>query len=488
VVRTRFSKVLALVLVFVMVMSSGTSALAYTVISNVLTATVTVTANPVAEALADVNALNITQVEHDTGHAMQAALENTDLGLDLTEYEKLTEGGRREAVADYVSFTKVAKGNFINVAAVQSALNTGVQIEMHKMNFIQLLSGSSLTLDNVIAAILADNQNYTKNFSKTQIDAFYGPNYGYDAIVAQNALLNSYVGLSEANKLKVTNLFLSNPYNGSYITVLNYLKAAIDAVSAVPVVTLQWKSGGTITDNNLVIENTFVGNSRTISFEAATNKDVSNIGYVITSNKYITINGATALKHYIDSETLSVSSPEAITINVRFEAIGDYNLTVEAVTQEDTDSVLISSPSAIVTTNNGSPRIELGFSLSEEIDLSQDKLGNIIISYGKMEGTNFVETLRSDGTPIVKSKTWSGYLNLGATTTKYCSGAENNSAYVNIVPADQFITTVVDPNYTTMGYANDAEWIADVLDGNVAVKVIVIDNEGNFSEQLITAK
>jgi hypothetical protein len=104
-----------------------------------------------------------------------------------------------------------------------------------------------------------------------------------------------------------------------------------------------------------------------------------------------------------------------------------------------------------------------------------------------MDGANFVETLRSDGTPIVKSKTWSGYLILGDTGIKYCSGAENNSAYVNLVPANEVIKTVVDPNYATMGYANDAEWIAAIQAGNVAVKVTVIDNEGNVSETLITA-
>jgi hypothetical protein len=141
-------------------------------------------------------------------------------------------------------------------------------------------------------------------------------------------LFNSYVDLSAANKQEAAELFLRNPYSGSYITVLNYLKVAIDAVSAAPAVTLQWKSGGAITDSNLAVENTLVGNSRAISFEATTNKDVSNIGYVITSNKYITINDLTALNHYIDSDTLSVSSPETKTVNVKFEATGDYNLTV----------------------------------------------------------------------------------------------------------------------------------------------------------------
>ncbi len=487
-VRTRFSKVLALVLVFVMVMSSGTSAAAYTVISNKLTATVTVTANQAAEALAAVNALNITQVEDDPGFAMQAALENTALGLNLTEYNKLTAGGRRQAVADYVSFTKFAKGNFASVAEVQAAFDLGVEIETNKMNLLQLLnSNTTRTLEEIVADLKLDNDGLLDNFTETEINSFYGVNYGYNAIIAQNSIFDAYQALNSADEEKVSTLFMNNAYSGSYVTVLGYLKTAIETISAVPAITLKWVSGGTISGDNLAIGNALTGESKTISFEATANKEVSNIGYVVTSDKYISINGITAIKHFIDSELLTSGGTETKSITVKFGVAGDYNLTVEAVEQDDTTPTTFSNTSASVTSNLGSPRIELGFSLSEEIDLSQDKLGNILISYGKMDGSTFVETLKSDGTPIVKSKTWSGYLNLGDTGVKYCSGAENNTAYVNTVPADQEIKTVVDPNYSTMGYANDAEWLAAIQAGNVVVKVTVIDNEGNMSVTFITA-
>lgn len=484
--RTRFSKILALTLVFVMVMSSVASA-ASTVISNVLTATVTVTVtvDPAIAALKLVNDLNVVVVETDTAFAMQAALVNPVLGLNLTEYDKLTVGGRRQAVADYVSFTKFANDDFENVAAVQTALNLGVQIEMNKMNLLQILNGNTTrTLDDIVEALIKDNEGFLK-FSEVSIKSFYGDDF-IATVNDQIASFKAYKNLVSNKKIEAAVIFKGNAYSGSYVTVLNYLKTAIEAVAG-PVITLQWISGGEILEDNLVISNVVVGGNATISFEASANKDVTNLGYRVSSNNYITIDGITALAHYIYSDKLINGATETKTVNIKFEVAGECRLTVVAVKQGDTEPTVLTNGVASVSTNNGKPRITLGFTLSEEIDLRQDNVGNIIISYGKLEGSNFIETKRSDGTPIVKSKIWSGYLNLGDTGTKYCSGAENNTIYGNVVPANQVIKTVVDPNYDTMGYANDSAWLAAIVAGKVAVQITVIDNEGNKSVTLISA-
>lgn len=488
-VRTRFSKVLALVLVFVMVMSSGTSVLAYTVISNVLTATVTVTANPTAAALKAVNDLNITQVESDTGYKMQAALENTALGLNLTEYYNLTAGGRRQAVADYVSFTKFAKGNFTTVAQVQAALNIGVTIEMNKMNFVQLLNnGTTRTLEQIVIAMKADNSNLLTGFTTADIDSFFDIYGGAAAIENQNAVFNSYLILDAAGRSEVETMFKANAYNGSFVTTFGYLKAAIESIPTGPAITLEWLSGGTKDGYNLAIGNVTVGDIKEISFEATANQAVDNVGYLVHSSNYVTIDGITALEHYIDSTLLAAKdSFEQIDLNVKFEVADSYTLTVEAIEQEDTTPAAITNTSMTVENSNNKPRITLGFTLSEGIDLNQNKLGNIIITYGTMNGENFVTALRTDGTPVVKTKLWDGYLSSLDPETKYCGGPFNVAGCINEVPGGKQLLTVVDPNFPNMDYADDAQWMNAMLGGNAAVKIMLIDNEGNISETVIEA-
>jgi len=85
-------------------------------------------------------------------------------------------------------------------------------------------------------------------------------------------------------------------------------------------------------------------------------------------------------------------------------------------------------------------RLEIAFTLKEPIDLSQPDANIIYEYFTKDSDGSFVST------GYIKNKMWSGYLNTydnyPADEHKYSSGAENNLAYADTVPAADVYTSV----------------------------------------------
>lgn len=137
---------------------------------------------------------------------------------------------------------------------------------------------------------------------------------------------------------------------------------------------------------------------------------------------------------------------------------------------------------------NGTNRITVEFKVNESIDLSQGSLADVIIRYGTKDANgNFVDALRSNNTPIIKSKLWSGYLNSYDANNheiKYSQGAIGDTRYLNILPADTLILTTVDYNFDTMKYA-DSTWYEALNNGNLFVRVEVKDNAGNSTVEYV---
>ncbi|NYF23549.1 hypothetical protein [Sporosarcina sp. JAI121] len=128
--------------------------------------------------------------------------------------------------------------------------------------------------------------------------------------------------------------------------------------------------------------------------------------------------------------------------------------------------------------SDGPNRINVGFKVNEDIDLSLTSKADIVISYFTVE--NGVETAIKT-TPasnnLVKNKTWAGYLN-DLNGNKYSKS--NGNLYSNELVKDTLVITTVDPKYANMAYVNN-EWVGNSA---IRVKVVVIDNAGNRSETL----
>ncbi|WP_202708156.1 TasA family protein [Sporosalibacterium faouarense] len=161
--------------------------------------------------------------------------------------------------------------------------------------------------------------------------------------------------------------------------------------------------------------------------------------------------------------------------------------------QEDKKAPTIGNELATINTNNR--RISLSFSIDEMINLDLNNPGDIQITYGTMENSVFSPALKEDNTPITKFKAWSAYLNgyIEEEKVRFGQGVEgleeyNGERVLNTVPKNTMLSTTVDPNYETMGYADDDAFWQALENGNVAIEIVVFDNSGNSTTQYVIAQ
>jgi len=145
-----------------------------------------------------------------------------------------------------------------------------------------------------------------------------------------------------------------------------------------------------------------------------------------------------------------------------------------------------------MTSDQATGRVDLSFTINsknDSINLGQDSLGDVKIIYGSVAGTTFTPYLNGSMPLLVKSKAWSGYLN-DPLSKKYSQGVgtDSSASYNNTLPLNTVISTSVDGRYATMAYADTAAWRTAVAAGSVAVKIVVTDNNGNTTEQVINVQ
>lgn len=165
------------------------------------------------------------------------------------------------------------------------------------------------------------------------------------------------------------------------------------------------------------------------------------------------------------------NGPLTFQINVK-NAAGIYSLTTEATT--DGSSVTVSKEAPVISgatiIPDGAERVMLQFQTNEAIDLGT--AGNLVIRFLDINGDEVLK----DGSPIIKSKAWSGYLTNYDGSVKYSVGDENNEDYedyVNVLPADTTLYTVVTSAFS---YA-DSEWFNAIA----TISVEATDDLGNKS-------
>jgi uncharacterized protein YifE (UPF0438 family) len=156
------------------------------------------------------------------------------LGLD---FKDLTEGGRREAVADFVYFVKWVKGDYRTVTELKEAFNKSVTTETHKMNFIRLVNetneeNAASELTTVLGQLKADAEAFLDEFEKDKIDEYYGYEFskGLEEVIV---LMEIYLDLNDKDKKNVAKKFIENDYSGSDVVAMGYLKTAIETLSTV---------------------------------------------------------------------------------------------------------------------------------------------------------------------------------------------------------------------------------------------------------------
>lgn len=178
-------------------------------------------------------------------------------------------------------------------------------------------------------------------------------------------------------------------------------------------------------------------------------------------------------------------------------ATGDLSFTVSASQQDSTaaNGWMLPQIAPTVTkeslsADQSTGRVELSFKINGptngSIDLSQTSLGDVKIIYGTLGTTGAFSPYVKDGKPLlVKSKAWSGYLNVGSVKYSQGIGPDSSASFTSSLPMNQVISTVVDARYASMAYADTAAWRSAVATGIVAVNVVVTDNNGNTTEQVI---
>jgi len=179
---------------------------------------------------------------------------------------------------------------------------------------------------------------------------------------------------------------------------------------------------------------------------------------------------------------------------------GSLSFTVSASQQDSSQAngwMIAQSPLTITknTMNSDSTgHVDLSFTINGvkdgSINLGQDSLGDVKIIYGSVDtGNVFTPYLKGTTPLLVKSKAWSGYLN-DPLSKKYSQGVgtDSSASYNNTLPLNTVISTSVDGRYATMAYADTAAWRTAVAAGSVAVKIVVTDNNGNTTEQVINVQ
>jgi uncharacterized protein YifE (UPF0438 family) len=188
------------------------------------------------KAVVDEQAQAIAAVNEAGRDDMLAVLNEYAEVLEL-DFGDLTEGGRREAVADSVNFIKEVKGAYESAAAIKEVFDKAVATERNKMTFIRLVNETDAQeaaqgLTTVLTALKADAEAVLEEFDVEDLDDYYGEGFSAN-LEAAIELMDSYLGLDEADKEQVAAAFIANEYSGSDVVVMGYLQAAMAVVDPV---------------------------------------------------------------------------------------------------------------------------------------------------------------------------------------------------------------------------------------------------------------
>lgn len=201
-------------------------------------------------------------------------------------------------------------------------------------------------------------------------------------------------------------------------------------------------------------------------------------GVSVTAAVYGTVDATNNFSMPVDISTLAEGSVTIIATQT--DTAGNVSLASTPVSvTKDTTAPVISNASLLVSTTYG---LALNFKINEEIDLGTS--GNIAISYFTKNGgvlTPISNTLDGNS-PLVKDKTWGGYLWSGteASPVKYSKGSDS-PALSNVVPANIALSTLVKNGFAadnTMNYTAITDWTAPAT---YVVKIQITDNAGNAS-------
>jgi hypothetical protein len=156
------------------------------------------------------------------------------------------------------------------------------------------------------------------------------------------------------------------------------------------------------------------------------------------------------------------------------------NAAVAALVANDKVAAIVSEVNLSVSEQYG---LALNFKINEEINF--DERANVKISYFTKNGetlTPISNTLAGDA-PLVKDKTWGGYLWSGTqeNPVKYSKGSDSPTLS-NQIPVDTTLHTLVKNGFVSdgsMDYTEITDWKAPAI---YIVKIEVIDNDGNVSD------
>lgn len=114
---------------------------------------------------------------------------------------------------------------------------------------------------------------------------------------------------------------------------------------------------------------------------------------------------------------------------------------------EASKAVEISNAKLSVTAGGA---LQLDFDINKGIKLKQE-LANIELSYFTKENGELKPMRNSiSSSDLIKNKTWSGYLN-GKTGKKYSSGNEPEKGYLDVIPAGETLSTLLQKGYHSNG-------------------------------------
>jgi len=174
----------------------------------------------------------------------------------------------------------------------------------------------------------------------------------------------------------------------------------------------------------------------------------------------------------------NVLMPEITQAQVDAKVVA-INTAIAGLVENDKQVATVSGASLSVSEQYG---LSLNFKIDEEINL--DQRANVTISYFTKNGE--IETPISNtldgGAPLVKDKTWGGYLWSGteATPVKYSRGSDS-PLLSNTIPAGTNLYTLVKKGFASdgsMNYTAITDWKQPAT---YVAKIEVTDNDGNVS-------
>ena len=156
------------------------------------------------------------------------------------------------------------------------------------------------------------------------------------------------------------------------------------------------------------------------------------------------------------------------------------NAAVAALVEDDKKAAIISEVKLSVSEQYG---LALNFNINEEINF--DERANVKISYFTKNGDTLTPIKNTKtNADLVKNKTWDGYLWSGteASPVKYSKGTDANSTFLNIIPTDTTLYTLVKSGLASDGSMNYTEITDWTKPATYVVKIEVTDNDGNVND------